>query len=140
LKAENKKQQQEEAKKRKERFAMEQNEMLEKARQEMILENTNQVSYSPLLFPQLQKDDIINQTAEAKAKEYLSGFQSDSTNIEDIAFLYRVLLTPEDILNERMYAYNSLILGYLFRRTNYPHFIGEMPYEFILTKIITLKP
>ena len=101
MKAEIKKQFLEEAKKKKERFVQEQNEMLERARKEMIMKEQSPPSFNYANFPQLSEDDIISQNVKQMAIQYAATQQSDS-NFDDTLFLFRIILTPNNVLQERM--------------------------------------
>ena len=101
MKAEMKKQMVEEAKRKKEKFIEEQNEMLERARKEMIKEESSLPAFNYATFPQLSDDDIISKNAHQMATEYVTKEQAES-NFEDALFLYRIILTPSNILQERM--------------------------------------
>ncbi len=90
-KTEAKRQKQEELRRQKERFAQEQNEILEKARREMLLEH-----------PVVDPTDVL---AQQMATTYLASIDSSAApmNYEDLAFLYKVILTPDAILTQAMY-------------------------------------
>jgi len=97
-KAEAKRLMQEEINKQKQKYAEEQNEMLENARREMLEQGIN-------LFPCVNCDNI-EILANQQAMSYLSNQSNDmknSINFEDLVLLYKVLLTPANLLIEKMY-------------------------------------
>lgn len=99
---ENKRQKREEAQRRKEQFAEEQNAILERARQEMVAELTQA---GQLLSP-VGEDPISVQARQLTAK-YLEELHQpmDGAVYEDTLFMYKVLLTPADELVEKLYSH-----------------------------------
>ena len=85
-----KKLRQEEFKKRKEQLAQDQNEMLEKARQEMLKQ-------------QFGKNTICE--LDTKASQMTSNYLIENpseVNVQDIFILYKVILSPIDLLIKQM--------------------------------------
>eukprot|EP00826_Nyctotherus_ovalis_P048954 TRINITY_DN5830_c0_g1_i4.p3 TRINITY_DN5830_c0_g1~~TRINITY_DN5830_c0_g1_i4.p3 ORF type:complete len:203 (+),score=43.63 TRINITY_DN5830_c0_g1_i4:663-1271(+) len=89
-KRECKKQRQEELRRQKEQFAQDQNEMLEKARREML---------------QGPADSLCSIDAKANqmAADFLAGRLGES-DAQDIVTLYKVMLTPDEMLAKQMYS------------------------------------
>jgi hypothetical protein len=92
-KTETKRKRQEEQRKNREKFAQEQNEMLEKARLEML----QQTSFNPFLYQ-------INALANQMAINYLYCPSTEDTKVsfQDAVLIYKILATPKEILLETM--------------------------------------
>lgn len=89
-----KRRKQEEQRKYCERFAQEQNELLENARLQMF----QQTSCDPLL---VQTEELAKQMAT----NYLYSHSSKGLKVsfDDLTFIYRILATPQDLLIRIMY-------------------------------------
>lgn len=112
-KVENKRQKREEAQRRKEQFAEEQNAILERARQEMVAELTQA---GQLLSP-VGEDPISVQARQLTAK-YLEELHQpmDGAVYEDTLFMYKVLLTPADELVEKLTSVGKEEQSSFYRR------------------------
>lgn len=88
-----KRKRQEEQKRTREKFAQEQNEMLEKARLEML----QQTSFNPILYQ-------INNLANQMAMSYLYCHSQDGSKVsfEDAVLIYKILATPQELLIKTM--------------------------------------
>lgn len=88
-KRECKKQKQEELRRQKEQFAQDQNEMLERARREMLQGPAN-------------SSCDIQAKANQMAADFLAGRPGES-DAQDVVTLYKVMLTPDEMLIKQMY-------------------------------------
>lgn len=104
-KAEAKKLKREEAQRRKEQVAEEQNQIFERARQEMLVGSSS-------LLQLTQTNNSIEDSITVRAKELASQYLAEHKQecgipetvlYEDTVFLYKVLLTPVSELAEKMY-------------------------------------
>ena len=88
-----KRKRQEEQKRNREKFAKEQNEILERARLEMLQET----SFNPVLYQ-------IHSFAAQMATNYLYCHSNDDNKVsfEDLILIYKIIATPDQILLQTM--------------------------------------
>ena len=86
-----------------EKFVEEQNEILEKARREMFKEDMQKFVQGCYVNPYISEESNIILSAQQMARQYLASDKEGTAIYADMLFLYRILLTPPELMTDKMY-------------------------------------